>query len=104
MPEMLERKRKKERKDKLNNTIRNKIAAEITLNPKKSHSEIGEFYGISRQLVSLIAKEFNIQRDKPKGLNGSFTYPIRKKADIEKINMKYSFFEDDFFRVIKTLS
>ena len=41
-------------KNKLNDFVRNKIAVEISLNPKKSHLEIGNYYGVSRQLVTTI--------------------------------------------------
>ena len=50
----------KERKDRLSETIRNKISVELTLNPKKKHLDIAQFYGISRQLVTKIAKENNL--------------------------------------------
>lgn len=36
------------KKGRLNHIVRNKIAIEVTLNPKKTHKEISEFYGISR--------------------------------------------------------
>ena len=75
----------KERKDRLSETIRNKISIELTLNPKKKHLDIAQFYGISRQLVTKIAKENNLQRCKPRGLDGSYNYPERVKArDIVK--------------------
>ena len=54
----------KERKDRLSETIRNKISIELTLNPKKKHLDIAQFYGISRQLVTKIAKENKNQYDK----------------------------------------
>jgi len=95
---------RKERKDKLNNIIRNKIALEITLNPRKSHSEISRFYNISRQLVSLIAREYNIQRCQPKGKIGSYNYPRKVKADINLINEKYSSIDSNFFKIIDIIS
>lgn len=33
----------KERKDRLSETIRNKISIELTLNPKKKHLDIAQF-------------------------------------------------------------
>ena len=90
----------KERKDRLSETIRNKISVEITLNPKKKHLDIAEFYGISRQLVTKIAKENNLQRCKPRGLDGSYNYPERVKANIELINLKFSNIDSRFGNVI----
>ena len=90
----------KERKDRLSKTIRNKISIELTINPKKRHLDIAEFYGISRQLVTKIAKENNLQRCKPRGLDGSHTYPERPKANIELINLKFSNIDSRFGNVI----
>jgi len=78
------------KRNKLSEIIRAKIAVQLTLNPKNTHQEIADFYGISRQLVTLVAKEYGCERTKPKGTEGSLTYPKRTKADIEKINEKYS--------------
>ena len=78
------------RKDRLNETIRAKIAIQLTLNKNNTHQEIADFYGISRQLVTLIASEFHCRRTEAKGLRGSLTYPKRNKADIQKINEKFS--------------
>ena len=36
------------RKDRLNETIRAKIAVQLTLNQSNTHQEIADFYGISR--------------------------------------------------------
>ena len=90
----------KERKDRLSETIRNKISVEITLNPKKKHLDIAQFYGISRQLVTKIAKENSLQRCKPRGTVGSYSYPERPKADIEQINSKFSNIDSRFGNVI----
>ena len=90
----------KERKDRLSKTIRNKILVELTLNPKKKHLDIAQFYGISRQLVTKIAKENNLQRCKPRGTIGSYTYPERPKANIELINLKFSNIDSRFGNVI----
>ena len=90
----------KERKDRLSKTIRNKISIELTINPKKRHLDIAEFYGISRQLVTKIAKENNLQRCKPRGTIGSYAYPARPKADIEQINLKFSNIDSRFGNVI----
>ena len=90
----------KERKDRLSETIRNKISIELTLNPKKKHLDIAQFYGISRQLVTNIAKENNLQRCKPRGLDGSYTYPEKVKANIEQINLKFSNIDSRFGNVI----
>ena len=81
---------KPERKNRLNNTIRAKIAVQLTLNPKNTHQEIADFYGISRQLVTLVALEFGCRRTATKGLEGSLTHPKRNKVDIQKINDKFS--------------
>ena len=78
------------RKDRLNETIRAKIAVQLTLNPKNTHQEIADFYGISRQLVTLVASEFHCKRTAPKGREGSDTHPKRNKVDIGKINEKFS--------------
>ena len=77
-------------KNKLNNIIRAKIATQLVLNPKNTHQEIADFYGISRQLVTLVAQENNLQRTLSKGLEGSDTYPKRTRADFEKINERFS--------------
>ena len=77
-------------KNKLNDFVRNKIAVEISLNPKKSHLEIGNYYGVSRQLVTTISKEYGLQRTAPKGTTGSYTHPKKKRSDIQKINEKFS--------------
>ena len=90
----------KERKDRLSETIRNKISIELTLNPKKKHLDIAQFYGISRQLVTKIAKENNLQRCKLRGLDGSYTYPERTKSNIELINLKFSNIDSRFGNVI----
>ena len=76
---------KPERKNRLNNTIRAKIAVQLTLN-----QEIADFYVISRQLVTLVASEFDCRRTATKGLEGSLTHPKRNKVDIQKINDKFS--------------
>ena len=81
---------KTERKDRLNETIRAKIAVQLTLNKKNTHNEIADFYGISRQLVTVIANEFKCQRSATKGRAGSLTHPKRTKADFEKINERFS--------------
>ena len=77
-------------KNKLNDFVRNKIAVEISLNPKKSHLEIGNYYGVSRQLVTAISQEYGLQRTSPKGTTGSYTHPKKKRSDIQKINEKFS--------------
>jgi hypothetical protein len=78
------------KKERLNEIIRNKIAVEISMNPKKSHANIADFYGVSRQLVTKIANEYSLQRTGAKNMNGAYTYPARKTADIASINKKYS--------------
>ena len=87
-------------KNKLNNTIRAKIATQIILNPKNTHQEIADFYGISRQLVTLIAQENKLQRTREKGLEGSLTYPKRSRADFVKINEKFSAIDSDKLKTI----
>ena len=87
-------------KNKLNNTIRAKIATQIILNPKNTHQEIADFYGISRQLVTLIAQENKLQRTREKGLEGSWTYPKRSRADFVKINEKFSAIDSDKLKTI----
>ena len=89
-----------QRKDRLNETIRAKIAVQLTLNPKNTHQEIADFYGISRQLVTLVASEFHCKRTAPKGREGSLTYPKRKRADFEKINEKFSYVNVDILKNI----
>ena len=77
-------------KNKLNDIIRNKIAVQLVLNTNNTHKEIADFYGISRQLVTLIAAENNLQRTKSKGTEGPDTFPKRTRANFEKINEKFS--------------
>jgi predicted transcriptional regulator len=84
------------KKERLNEIIRNKIAVEISMNPKKSHADIAGFYGVSRQLVTKVAKEYSLQRTGTKNINGAYTYPARKTADIAAINKKYSDVDDRF--------
>lgn len=76
--------------NRLNDIVRNKIAVEISMNPKKSHLEIAKFYGISRQLVTKISKEYGLQRTKSKNLNGSLTNKKKNPVNISKINDKFS--------------
>lgn len=83
-------KTEKMNRNKLNEVIRNKIAVQLVLNKSNTHKEIADFYGISRQLVTLIAKENGLQRSGVKGTEGPDTFPKRKKADFEKINAKFS--------------
>lgn len=95
---------KTQRKDKLNETIRAKIAVQLTLNPNNTHQEIADFYGISRQLVTLVAAEFDCQRTEAKGLEGPKTHPKRTKADIQKINDKFSNIDSDKLKsIVNTL-
>ena len=91
------------RKDRLNETIRAKIAVQLTLNQNNTHQEIADFYGISRQLVTVIANEFKCQREAPKGRTGSLTHPKRTKADIQKINEKFSAVNSDKLKCIVNL-
>lgn len=91
------------RKDRLNETIRAKIAVQLTLNPKNTHQQIADFYGISRQLVTLVAYEFHCARTEAKGLEGSKTHPKRIKADIQKINEKFSNVNSDKLKCIVNL-
>ena len=86
--------------NKLNDTIRAKIATQIILNPKNTHKEIAEFYGISRQLVTLIAKENNLQRTQSKGFVGADTHPKRTRADIQAINTRFSGIDSDKLKSI----
>ena len=88
------------RKDRLNETIRAKIAIQLTLNKNNTHQEIADFYGISRQLVTLIASEFHCTRTEAKGLRGSLTYPKRPRANFEKINEKFSNLDTDKLKYI----
>lgn len=92
-----------QRKDRLNDIIRAKIAVQLTLNHKNTHQEIADFYGISRQLVTLVASEFHCRRTATKGLEGSLTHPKRTKADIEKINEKFSDVHRDKLKMIVNL-
>lgn len=94
---------KTQRKDKLNGTIRAKIAVQLTLNQNNTHQEIADFYGISRQLVTLIANEFHCRRTETKGLSGSLTHPKRSKADIQKINERFSAVNSDKLKCIVNL-
>lgn len=89
-----------QRKNSLNQTIRAKIATQLVLNPKNTHQEIADFYGISRQLVTLVAQENNLQRTLSKGLEGSYTYPKRNRADFEKINERFSQLDSDKLKMI----
>lgn len=94
---------KTERKNRLNETIRAKIAVQLILNPNMTHKQIAEFYGISRQLVTAIADEFQCKRQAPKGRTGSLTHPKRKKADFVKINDKFSKVNSDKLKMIVNL-
>ena len=87
-------------KNKLNQTIRNKIAVQLVLNTQNTHQEIADFYGISRQLVTLIASEYNLQRTKTKGTEGPDTFPKRPRANFEKINEKFSNLDTDKLKYI----
>ena len=87
-------------KNKLNKIIRNKIAVQLVLNEQNTHQEIADFYGISRQLVTLIASENNLQRTKTKGTEGSDTFPKRPRANFEKINEKFSNLDTDKLKYI----
>lgn len=88
-------------KNKLNDSIRTKIALQIVLNPKNTHQQIADFYGISRQLVTAIAQENKLQRTCIKGTQGSHTYPKRSRANFDKINDLYTYMDSDtFMRVI----
>lgn len=87
-------------KNKLNSIIRAKIATQIILNPKNTHQEIADFYGISRQLVTAIAGENKLQRTREKGLDGSWTHPKRSRADFVKINEKFSAIDSDKLKTI----
>lgn len=78
------------KRNRLSDIIRAKIAVQLTLNPKNTHQEIADFYGISRQLVTLIAKEYGCERTLPKGKEGSLNHPKRTRADFEKINDRFS--------------
>ena len=78
------------RKDRLNETIRAKIAVQLTLNKNNTHQEIADFYGISRQLVTLVAKEYRCERTLPKGKEGSLNHPKRTRANFEVINDRFS--------------
>ena len=91
------------RKNRLNDVIRAKIAVQLTLNKTNTHQEIADFYGISRQLVTLVAKEYSLQRTKTKGLCGPLTHPKRTKADIQKINEKFSAVNSDKLKCIVNL-
>ncbi len=77
-------------KNRLNDVIRAKIAVQLTLNKTNTHQEIADFYGISRQLVTLIAKEHGLQRTKTKGTEGPDRCPKRTKANFSSINAKFS--------------
>lgn len=91
------------RKDRLNDIIRAKIAVQLTLNTKNSHQEIADFYGISRQLVTLVANEFHCKRTDSKGLEGSKTHPKRTRANIQKINERFSAVDSDKLKCIVNL-
>lgn len=78
------------KRNRLANIIRAKIAVQLTLNPKNTHQEIADFYGISRQLVTLVAKEYGCERTLPKGKEGSDTHPKRTRANFHVINEKFS--------------
>ena len=80
----------KKTKPSLDTIIRNKIAVQIVLNNKQTHNQIANFYGISRQLVTLIAKENNLQRTKRKGTEGSNTKSSKPHANFNLINSKFS--------------
>ena len=91
------------RKDRLNETIRAKIAVQLTLNKNNTHQEIADFYGISRQLVTLVANEYNCKRTVVKGLEGSKTHSKRNRADIQKINDKFSEVNTDKLKMLVNL-
>lgn len=78
------------KRNRLSDIIRAKIAVQLTLNPKNTHQEIADFYGISRQLVTLIAKEYGCERTLPKGKEGSLNQPKRTRANFEVINDRFS--------------
>lgn len=78
------------RKNRLNDVIRAKIAVQLTLNKTNTHQEIADFYGISRQLVTLVAKERGLQRTKTKGTEGPDRFPKRTMSDFVMINNKFS--------------
>lgn len=81
---------KNKTKTRLNGVIRAKIATQIVLNKNNTHKEIADFYGISRQLVTLIAKENGVQRTKTKGVDGANNYPSRPNANFARINGLFS--------------
>ena len=78
------------KRNRLSDIIRAKIAVQLTLNPKNTHQEIADFYGISRQLVTLVAKEYGCKRTLPKGKEGSLNHPKRTRANFEVINDRFS--------------
>ena len=78
------------RKDRLNETIRAKIAIQLTLNKNNTHQEIADFYGISRQLVTLVAKEYGCERTLSKGKEGSLNHPKRTRANFQVINDRFA--------------
>lgn len=80
----------KQRKDRLNDIIRGKIAVQLTLNKRNTHQQIADFYGISRQLVTLVAKEYGLKRTDIKGVEGSNTHPKKNRANFISINEKFS--------------
>lgn len=90
-------------KNSLNQTIRNKIAVQLVLNTQNTHQEIADFYGISRQLVTLIAAQNNLQRTKTKGTEGPDTFPKRPRANFEKINERFSNIDSDKLKSIVNL-
>ena len=89
-------------KNRLNDVIRAKIAVQLTLNKTNTHQEIADFYGISRQLVTLIAKEHGLQRTKTKGSKGSDTFPKKTKANFSSINAKFSEIDTNNAAAIET--
>ena len=78
------------KRNRLSDIIRAKIAVQLTLNSKNTHQEIADFYGISRQLVTLVAKEYGCERTLPKGKEGSLNHPKRSRANFEVINDRFS--------------
>jgi transposase len=94
---------KTERKNRLNETIRAKIAVQLILNPNMTHKKIADFYGISRQLVTVIADEFQCKRQPTKGRTGSLTHPKRNRANFHQINEKFTKVNTDKLKMIVNL-
>ena len=78
----------KNRKNRLTDSVRTKIAFQI-FSTEKTHREIAEDFGLSRQVVTNIGREFKLQRTKSKPGGISCSHGTKRQANIENINYTY---------------